>query len=143
MASVISVQEKAGAICNAVTCCDMSRMRRRYRRQRLRAASISRPLINFGLVSMHSSYIVWLDSGADGETFRSADISLDDRPVVIPTIARFLKQLLPAIWKIVVLSAEHPAFKNLLLLGSVKAVHLYKRVPARDAFDLSQHSNSA
>src|SRR5690348_11875003 len=41
MTSVISKQEKAGAMCSAVTRCDTSRMRRRYLRQRAREAAAS------------------------------------------------------------------------------------------------------
>src|SRR5258708_2590934 len=42
MTSVISRQEKAGAMCSADTRCDTSRMRRRYFRQRARAAAASK-----------------------------------------------------------------------------------------------------
>src|SRR5579862_6591800 len=52
MASVISVQENAGAMCSAVTCWETSSMRRRYRRQRLRAAFASKELRTSPLFSM-------------------------------------------------------------------------------------------
>src|SRR5438045_7074574 len=48
MTSTISRQEKAGATCSADTCCETSRIRRRYARQRWRAAAASKLLRRFG-----------------------------------------------------------------------------------------------
>src|SRR5579871_4881991 len=162
MASTISVHEYAEPICSACTCCEMSRMRLRYCKQRARAAATSKKLRRVmscivrlperGLGSRQgraaaavacrktpvdsiASTPRALRPQARRGSFRPL---LDDGPVIIAGVAGLLEQLDPAVRIVVELGGQDPFLEQRLLLRRAVGIDLDKAAARRQALDLAQ-----
>src|SRR5215469_2437149 len=68
--------------------------------------------------------------------------SLDNRPIIIPGIARFLEQLTPAGRVVMRLRRQHPAEKHLLLGRSAVRIDLDVGASRRQPLDLAHCTNA-
>src|SRR5438477_9471759 len=123
MVSTVSRHEKAGAMCNAETVCEMSRMRRRKARQRRREAAASNRLCR-GVIERTSLLFAAPDQAL-----------LDDRPIIGAGIAGLREQLPPSGGIMVGPRREDPAEKDLLLLRRAVGVDLDVAAPGSQPLD--------
>ena len=76
------------------------------------------------------------------KALRSLRPLLDDRPVVIPSVAGLVEQANPAIGIVMELGGQHPFLEHCLLLGSAVGIDLHKSTARRQTLHLLQRGDA-